>query len=274
MKGEITLSNLYGIWIGENATIAIAQDYYIAFLRINKDLIACILRHSESGIVGIVYGIGINFKAHAIMAVKNPDTGTIMSNSDEAKNHLINHSADTIEYNQSDNKLVYTMCNGNTYNLVLAEKFEMQLFNRINEVNDSLSVAERMSLWCITRRYEYEDGYFEASFDTQKYSILFWVNLHEGQTYCRVGQNGFCEKGWAMLSTICIRHNECRMIDNNLLSVNDFKPIDDCFVVDGCAFPPDGGWYWSVKEVTDDVIYLNGCGGATYEIHRIKNHTN
>ena len=44
--------------------------------------------------------------------------------------------------------------------------------------------------------------------------------------------------------------------------------MEECFVADGCAFPSDGGWYWSVKEVTDDVIYLNGCGDVTYEIHR------
>ena len=42
----------------------------------------------------------------------------------------------------------------------------------------------------------------------------------------------------------------------------------DFFVEDGCSFPDDGGWYWSVKEVTNDVIYLNGCGGATYEIQK------
>ncbi len=37
-----------------------------------------------------------------------------------------------------------------------------------------------------------------------------------------------------------------------------------------CAFPADGGWYWSLKEVTDGVIYLNGCGGDTYGIYRKK----
>jgi hypothetical protein len=58
------------------------------------------------------------------------------------------------------------------------------------------------------------------------------------------------------------------MIENNLDSMNDYVPNEDCFVPDGCAFPTDGGWYWSIKSVTDDAIYLNGCGGETYEIHK------
>ena len=58
------------------------------------------------------------------------------------------------------------------------------------------------------------------------------------------------------------------MIEDNLQTLEEYKPVEDCFIADGCAFPSDGGWYWSVKEVTDDVIYLNGCGGVIYEIHR------
>ena len=58
------------------------------------------------------------------------------------------------------------------------------------------------------------------------------------------------------------------MIENNLLSINEYKPNEDWFIVDGCSFPEDGGWYWSVKEVTDDVISLQGCGGDIYKICR------
>ena len=58
------------------------------------------------------------------------------------------------------------------------------------------------------------------------------------------------------------------MIENNLSSINEYRPTEDYFVPDACSFPDDGGWYWSVREVTDDVIYLNGCGEVIYEIHR------
>ena len=71
-----------------------------------------------------------------------------------------------------------------------------------------------------------------------------------------------------MRSTICIRHNECRMLGNNLEAHEDYVPMEECFVEDGCAFPPDGGWYWSIKEVTADRILLNGCGGDIYVINR------
>jgi hypothetical protein len=58
------------------------------------------------------------------------------------------------------------------------------------------------------------------------------------------------------------------MIDDNLSSIQDYKPNGEWFVNDGCSFPEDGGWYWAIKKVTDDVIYLQGCGGDIYQIHR------
>ena len=57
-------------------------------------------------------------------------------------------------------------------------------------------------------------------------------------------RRGYCEKGWAMRSTTCIRHMECRMIEDNLQTLQEYKPMEECFVADGCAFPSDGGWYW------------------------------
>ncbi len=47
-----------------------------------------------------------------------------------------------------------------------------------------------------------------------------------------------------------------------------YRPDEACFVTDGCAFPDDGGWYWSVREADEDRISLNGCGGDTYCIYR------
>jgi hypothetical protein len=58
------------------------------------------------------------------------------------------------------------------------------------------------------------------------------------------------------------------MIADNLQSINDYVPNEAWFIDDGCSFPQDGGWYWAVKEVTEDVIYLQGCGGDVYQIHR------
>ena len=262
------MENNYGIWIGENATVAIIDEYRISFLRIEKDLIASILHHNTHGTVGVVYGLGTDFNARSFVSAINPTTRAVFQNSNEAKNYVQNHTADKIDYNAVNNKLVYKMYNGKLFELVLSEKINMTDFDKINEIDNTLSIKDRMALWGVGKYFEYMDGYFNVGIDTQKYSILFSFSISEKWVYCRVGQNGYCEKGRAMLSTVCIRQNETRMIENNLLSINDYKPIEECFIVDGCSFPDDGGWYWSVKEVTDDIIYLNGCGDATYEIHR------
>ena len=262
--------NIYGIWIGENATVAIIDEYRISFLRIQKDLIASVLYHNTYGTVGVVYGFGQNYDAHSFVTSICPISRSAFQNSDKAKSYIHNHSADKIEYNTTTEKLIYTMYDGKAFELVLSEKINMTDFEKVNEIENDLPIAKKMAFWEIGKYFEYanDKGYFNVGIDTCKYSILFSFSISDNWVYCRVGQNGYCDKGRAMLSTVCIRQNETRMIEDNLLSINEYKPIEDCFIVDGCAFPPDGGWYWSVKEVTDDVIFLNGCGGATYEIRR------
>ena len=262
------MENIYGIWIGENATVAIIDEYRISFLRIKKDLIISLLYHNTYGTVAAIYGFGIDFNAHSFLSAINPASGAVFQNSDKAENYIKNHTADRIEYDATSNKLIYTMYDGKLFELVLSEKINMTDFEQVNEIDNTLPLAKRMALLGVGKCFEYRDGYFNVRIDTQKYSILFSLSIAENIVYCRVGQNGYCEKGRAMLSTVCVRENETRMIENNLLSINDYKPAEECFIVDACSFPDDGGWYWSVKEVTDDVIYLQGCGGQTYEIHR------
>lgn len=249
----------YGIWCGKDATVAVIENFSIAFLRIKKDVISSILKHRNYGTVGAVYGMGINFDASAVYCAKNPETGTKYCNIKAGAENLEKHAKDTF-FIKENGDMIYTMYNSKSFDLQLAEKIDMESFDVRNPVDNSQSVAEHMALWGVNRFFEYQDGYFRAGIDTQKYSIYFHLSINDKRVYCRVGQNGYCEKGRAMLSTTCIRENECRMIENNLLTLEIYKPVEDCFTIDGCAFPPDGGWYWSVKEVTDDVIYLNGCG--------------
>ncbi len=259
--------NNYGIWCGKDATVAVIDKFNIAFLRVKKDEIACILKHHDHGTVGAVYGLGIGFDADAMYCVKNPETGAKYCNVKAGAENLENHSGDTF-YIKDGGGMVYTMYNGVSFDLTLAEKIDMADFDVNNPADSSVPLAKRMALWGVKKYFEYGEGCFNVGIDTQKYTILFYVNINEKRVYCRVGQNGYCEKGWAMLSTTCVRQNECRMIENNLMTLEDYKPDENCFITDCCAFPPDGGWYWSLKAVTDDVIYLNGCGGVTYEIHR------
>lgn len=258
---------MFGIWCGKDATVAAVEDFSIAYLRIREDCLACILRHRRYGTVGAVYGLGINWDARAVYCERHPESGEFFYNEELGKEYLEKHSEDTFTVDQ-DGGMIYRMYEGTEYRLELAEEICMEDFDKAPSVDPDLPVAERMALWNVMQRFEYGDGYLDVHIDTQKYSILYSFSRKDKFVYCRVGQNGYCEKGWAMLSTTCVRHNECRMIKDNLQTMQEYKPMEECFVKDGCAFPADGGWYWSLKKATEDVIYLNGCGGATYEIYR------
>ncbi len=257
-----------GIWCGENATVAAIDEYSMAFLRIKEDLIASVVRHEVYGTVGVVYGKGVNFDATAIYCLKNPGTSDLSYNEKQGKDNLKNHENDSFSINDNG-IMIYTMYDGTIFELELAEKIHMADFDVENPVDNSLTIAKRMALWGVNRFFNYGDGYLVVGIDTQKYSIFYNVSIADSMIYCRVGQNGYCEKGRAMLSSTCIRLGECRMLKNNLDTLKEYKPVEDYFVTDGCAFPADGGWYWSVKQVTDDVIYLYGCGGDIYEIRRM-----
>ena len=259
-------NEICGIWHGENASAAITEDFSIVFLRLEPELIAAVLNHSEHGTTGTVYGIGKNHDAHAIYRIVNPSSGKICCN-DENEEGLKAHGNDKAELDGESGRLIYTAYNGNRFELTLAEKLDSGYF--VKDKNDaSLSTAEKMAKWNILSCFEYGDDFYSVHIDTLKYSAFFGFNEKDNFLYCRIGQNAYCEKGWAMLSTTCIRMNESRMLKDNLLALKDYIPDESCFVKDGCSFPDDGGWYWSLKEVTNDVIYLNGCGGDTYEIHR------
>ena len=259
-------NELCGVWHGKDASAAITKDFSIFFLRLEPKLIAAVLRHSDYGTVGTVYGIGKDWNANSIYRIIDPDSGKICCY-DENNERLRLHENDKAELDSESGNLIYTAYNGSRFELTLAERLYPGYF--VKDKNCAhLSTAEKMAKWNILSCFEYEDGFYSVHIDTLKYSAFFGFNEKENFLYCRMGQNAYCEKGWAMLSTTCIRMNESRMSEDNLLALKDYKPNEDFFVKDGCSFPDDGGWYWSVKEVTDDVIYLNGCGGDIYEIHK------
>ena len=103
------MSELYGIWIGKDATVAVIKDFRISFLRIEKEKIASVLYHNKYGVVAVVYGLGYEFDAKADMALKNPETGEVFSNFDSIKQSLINHANDNIQY-YADNEIGRASC--------------------------------------------------------------------------------------------------------------------------------------------------------------------
>lgn len=258
------MDRLNGIWHGENASAAVVDEFSIVFLRLEKKVIAAVLKDLKYGTVDVVYGIGENFDAKAVYRFVDPLSEEIHCN-DKDDERLLHHSEDTMEC--EGGKLIYTMYDGKRFELSCAEILDEEYFEHKDD-DSAVSAAEKMAKWNVNRFFSVYDGRFNAEINTLKYSFCFNMDESKDFLYCRAGQNGYCEKGWAMLSTTCIRMNECRMIEGNLKALEDYKPNEEWFVVDGCAFPEDGGWYWSLREMTDRLAYLNGCGDITYVIEK------
>lgn len=256
---------MFGIWCGKDANVAVIEDFSIAFLRIKKDVITSVLRHHSYGTVGCVYGLGVKPQVRAVCCIRHPESGKLLYKDEAGKENLEKHERDTFLV-ESDGSMIYRMYDGTEFELTLSEEIHMEDFDRHAFVDPDMPLARRMALWNVGWKFTYGDGSLEVSIDTTKYSFFYSIDPEKDWIYCRVGLQGYCEKGWAMLSTVCIRANENRMLEDNLRSLQAYKPMEDCFVTDGCAFPSDGGWYWSVKKVTEDAVYLNGCGGDTYVI--------
>lgn len=258
------MGKLNGIWHGKNASAAVVDEFSIVFLRLEKKVIAAVLRDFEYGTVDVVYGLGEKNDAKAVYRFVDPISGEIHCN-DKDDERLLLHRSDTMEC--EDGKLIYTMYDGKRFELLSAEKLDEGYFEHKDD-GSAVSAAEKMAKWNVNLFFSVCDGRFSAGIDTLKYSFYFSLDESRNFLYCRAGQNGYCDKGWAMLSTTCIRMNECRMIEDNLKALEEYKPNEDWFVVDGCSFPEDGGWYWSLREMTDTAAYLNGCGDATYTIEK------
>lgn len=256
---------MYGIYFGTDAAAAVVDEFSIVFFR-DGDKITSILNHTEYGVVGMVVGKS-GADAHSSYCLYDVEDDKKYYNADHAAEEYEKQKDLTMQTDEN-NILICTTQNGREYRLQLAESIDMSIFDGQDTDDTALSIAEKMAKWNVGSYFwAYSNG-VQAGIDTGRYSILFLVNMDNGTIYCRVGQNGYCDKGWAMLSTVCLRGNECRMIADNTDAAKPYIPNENCFVTDGCAFPMDGGWYWSVREVSEDTIYLNGCGGATYEIHK------
>ncbi len=158
---------------------------------------------------------------------------------------------------------------GRAFPLLLAAPIDMEALHRPEPVAPNLSIADRMRRWNRGSFYGWYGGSaLRAWIGDGRYDMNWAIDLTLGFIYCRLGVSGYCDKGWAMRSTAVLRAQEVRMLPDHREALLPYQPIEDCFVDGGCTFPEDGGWYWSVKDVTADCITLNGCGGDTYAIYR------
>lgn len=255
----------YGFYIGQDAALIVCPPFRAAFLRLNNQQIVTSLM-ADGRIFGAVSGQRRYSDASAALI-------------DDGASRFVTRAAMLDELNACEKAFadctadVCSDCvtlhyNGNCFKLTLADAIDPDIFNTLQPANPALTLAQKMQRWNVNCYLFCESGKVRANVSNGRYDCHWEADASSGAIYCRLGQNGYCERGWAMLSSVVLRPQECWMMADHREALRPYQPQEECFVEDGCAFPDDGGWYWSVKQVTDDCITLNGCGGDTYCIYR------
>lgn len=261
----------YGVYHGQHATLLLTADYCQAFLRLSGRELLCVLHHPTQGPVAVVEGLGQGWDAHAVWCYRPGQAASLRTSAqteEEAASRralLTDRAGDTLSFQGTT--AAYRLADGRTFPLQLAETIHMAYFRQTVAPGDYTTLPDRMRAWNRYCHFHVDDQGVHANLSTPVHSFCF--NLSSGgEIYCRAGLNGYTEKGWAMLSTACLRGGESRMLPDNLDALRPFQPMESAFVPHACAFPEDGGWYWSIMDANDDVIHLHGCGGDTYAIYR------
>ncbi len=261
----------YGVYHGEHATLVLTAYFCQAFLRLSDHELLCVMHHPTQGPVAVVEGLGKGWAAHAVWCYRTAPTASFHMNAQTEEEAaacralLTDRDGDMLSFQGT--ALTYRMADGRTFPLQLAEAIDMAYFRQTVSPGDYTTLPDRMRAWNRCCLFHMDEQGVHANLSLPVHNFCF--NLTSGgDVYCRAGLNGYTEKGWAMLSTACLRPGESRMLPNNLDALTPFQPLEDAFVPHACAFPEDGGWYWSIKDANDDVIHLHGCGGDTYAIYR------
>ncbi len=268
MNRVLNVCDHFGFYIGKDSALVISPEFTAVFLRLNDNHIITALM-KDGRITGLVSGHR-DGKEHLVYSMLHAAESRIVRPV-ESLNELneIEHALETCSVTFTADGAVCSL-GTQQFPLALGARIDLDEIRRPLPFDAGLSIAERMQAWNKNCWFIVgQDGQsVHANIGDGHFDCHWEINVHQNIIYCHLGVNGYCEKGWAMKPTVQLRAFACGMLPDHREALFPYHPIEECFVADSCAFPDDGGWYWSVKEVSDDMITLNSCGGDTYTINR------
>lgn len=251
-----------GVWIGQQAIVALTSKLLLAFFKTGSGRALSLCRHSEKGLLSVTDATqtneGFSFAVNMVTA-----SGTVAS-SPQGGNLLAAHQGDSVAVagEGEDAELVYTLFDGESYHCRLAEKIRVAEGDK--EDCGELSVSQKLERWSLGSGLKYDEHELQAGVTTRRYSACYNTDVAAGVHYCRVGCNGYTDKGYALLPVYAIQTKKLTIADDLPAHSGRYVPDEACFVENACAFPSDGGWYWSLKESGCDRVVLCGCNGEEY----------
>ncbi len=268
MEKLVSIRDHFGFYIGKDSALVISPEFIAAFLRLNEGhIITALIK--DGRIAGLVSGHRDGQERHvfSMLHAGNPRIVRPAESADELNSLEQSFAACSVSF--TDSGAVCTFA-GQDFSLAMGAAIDLDAIRRPQPINGSLSVSEKMRAWNVNCwSMVGEDGQsVHVNISDGRFDCHWGINVPQNLIYCRLGVSGYCEKGWAMKPTVTLRAFSCGMLSDHREALLPYHPIEKCFIPDGCAFPDDGGWYWSVREVSDDAVSLNGCGGDTYVIYR------
>ena len=182
-----------------------------------------------------------------------------------------------LKLNKKNNILTFHSSFTNNQNLEQIEKIEMDDFN-IGTKATKETVGQCLAEWSIGSVFNEDDKKhtFAAQINTNKHSYIFSLNKLEGNQilYCRAARIRSNNYGSVFAQNIRLMKNSNEFSANMVL--NNLETSKQSIVIKNHLFNPkscvfvDGGneIYWSLKDFSEDIIILNGCGDEEYKYIR------
>ncbi|MDR0443538.1 MAG: hypothetical protein LBH44_09045 [Treponema sp.] len=166
------------------------------------------------------------------------------------------------------NKALQIMFNDNvSYAAEMHESFTMEDLMPPCPLPGEAGVGKCLQLWSVGyTEMTSEDRFDGLQVNTGKHMYIFQIT--QDLVYCRAARYMTCDKGVVFdqnfRQQIYLQSSDTSMIEDNRKAMDELNYDESLFNPDVCAWN-NNSVYWSVSSVSDTLIKLHGCSGATYE---------
>lgn len=297
--GDFMNKQFYGVWANENIELVITERIILLFLVDGKEQISVLktyeLNEDRMNIFtkSVAYFNKSNKKASCKYYLKSEDKWNEWGNQNDFSQprfkesfllretgtsiEIVNKQTTFLKFNKVTKNLTIDSHLTKRQKLKQIEKIEIANF-KIGTKATKVTVGECLVKWCLGTTYDENDvdQTFALEIFTNKHSYIYSFMKWEGMQilYCRAARIKTNNNGSVFAQNVRMMKNDnefsANFPPNNFeISNQDIKINNDLFNPKSCVFI-DGGneIYWSLKNISDNLIILNGCGGEEYKYSR------
>lgn len=258
----------YGNYIGENIEFVILKKYSLVYIFDEiKNTIESYLLHSDGFICksACIFDANTSFEMDGFGGILyfRDIEGISFFNSEEVKRL---NAISLMSLHKEDDLYRFSMFDGRTFSAIMKEKYGNGEVIPLNMIATVENVGECLKEWHQgLREIKIQNTVVGVEFNTPNHMYIY--NVSDNYIYCRAARYATSNKGVVFTQNFRQNLDNYRghsfAFENNLISLEDLTVLDDMFNPNQCTIS-NHDFYWSISNIENDCIYLNGCGGATY----------